>query len=90
MTILQNRVLQLSTIIHAWNELEESSQKNSINFISEFIESASLLQKLSGDTLLESELTIFNKNNKKQLNIDLLWMKFLIGATMSKKGKKNF
>jgi hypothetical protein len=46
MTILQNRISQLSTIIHAWNELEEGSQKKSINFISEFIESASLLQKM--------------------------------------------
>ena len=65
MTILQNRISQLSTIIHAWNELEEGSQKKSINFISEFIESASLLQKLSGDEILASELKLFNQNYQK-------------------------
>ena len=71
MTILQNRISQLSTIIHAWNELEEGSQKKSINFISEFIESASLLQKLSGDEILASELNLFNKNYNKIFGSDL-------------------
>ena len=71
MTILQNRISQLSTIIHAWNELEEGSQKKSINFISEFIESASLLQKLSGDEILSSELKLFNQNYQKLFDKDL-------------------
>lgn len=71
MTILQNRISQLSTIIHAWNELEEGSQKKSINFISEFIESASLLQKLSGDEILASELKLFNQNYQKLFDKDL-------------------
>ena len=71
MTILQNRISQLSTIIHAWNELEEGSQKKSINFISEFIESASLLQKLSGDRNLASELKLFNDNYQKLFDKDL-------------------
>jgi hypothetical protein len=46
MTILQNRTSQLSTILQAWNELDEDFQKKSISFISEFIESASLIQKI--------------------------------------------
>ena len=71
MTILQNRISQLSTIIHAWNELEEGSQKKSINFISEFIESASLLQKLSGNDILGSELKLFNENYQKLFDKDL-------------------
>ena len=71
MTILQNRISQLSTIIHAWNELEEGSQKKSINFISEFIESASLLQKLSGDEIFASELKLFNQNYQKLFDKDL-------------------
>jgi hypothetical protein len=71
MTILQNRISQLSTIIHAWNELEEGSQKKSINFISEFIESASLLQKLSGDENLAVELKLFNDNYQKLFDKDL-------------------
>ncbi len=71
MTILQNRISQLSTIIHAWNELEEGSQKKSINFISEFIESASLLQKLSGNETLASELKLFNQNYQKLFDKDL-------------------
>ena len=71
MTILQNRISQLSTIIDAWNELEEGSQKKSINFISEFIESASLLQKLSGDEILASKLNLFNENYQKLFDKDL-------------------
>jgi hypothetical protein len=65
MTILQNKTSQLTTILQAWNELEEGSQKKSINFISEFIESASLLQKLSGDDNLASQLKLFNDNYEK-------------------------
>jgi len=65
MTILQKRTSQLTTILQAWNEFEEDSQKKSINFISEFIESASLLQKLSGDDNLAMELKIFNDNYQK-------------------------
>ena len=71
MAILQNRVSQLSTIIQAWNEIEESSQKKSINFISEFIESASLLQKLSGDEDLGRQLKTFNENYQKLFDKDL-------------------
>jgi len=71
MTILQNRISQLSTIIHGWNELEEGSQKKSINFISEFIESASLLQELSGDEILASKLKLFNENYQKLFDKDL-------------------
>jgi hypothetical protein len=71
MAILQNRVSQLSTIIQAWNEIEESSQNKSINFISEFIESASLLQKLSGDEDLGRELKTFNENYQKLFDKDL-------------------
>jgi hypothetical protein len=71
MTILQDRISQLSTIIHAWNELEEGSQKKSINFISEFIESASLLQKISGDENLASQLKLFNENYQKLFDKDL-------------------
>ena len=71
MTILQNRISQLSTIIHAWNELEEDSQKKSINFISEFILSASLFQKFSGDENLETQLTSFQENYKNIFGSDL-------------------
>jgi len=71
MTILQERTSQLTTILQAWNELEEGSQKKSINFISEFIESASLLQKISGDENLASQLKLFNKNYQKLFDKDL-------------------
>jgi hypothetical protein len=54
MTILQDRTSQLTTILQAWNGLEEDSQKKSITFISEFILSASLFQKFSGDENLEA------------------------------------
>lgn len=71
MTILQERTSKLTTIIQAWNELEEGSQKKSINFISEFIESASLLKKLSGDEILAAELKLFNDNYQKLFDKDL-------------------
>jgi len=71
MTILQNRTSQLTTILQAWNELEEDSQKKSINFISEFILSASLFQKFSGDENLETQLTSFQENYNKLFGSDL-------------------
>ena len=71
MTILQDRTSQLTTILQAWNGLEESSQKKSINFISEFILSASLFQKFSGDENLETQLTSFQENYKKLFSSDL-------------------
>ena len=71
MTILQNRISQLTTILQAWNELEEDSQKKSINFISEFILSASLFQKFSGDENLETQLTSFQENYKNIFGSDL-------------------
>ena len=71
MTILQNRISQLTTILQAWNELGEDSQKKSINFISEFILSASLFQKFSDDKNLETQLTSFQENYKKIFGSDL-------------------
>jgi hypothetical protein len=71
MAILQNRTSQLTTILQAWNELGEDSQKKSINFISEFILSASLFQKFSGDKNLETQLTRFQENYKKLFGSDL-------------------
>ena len=71
MTILQNRISQLTTILQAWNELGEDSQKKSINFISEFILSASLFQKFSGDENLETQLTSFQENYKNIFGSDL-------------------
>ena len=71
MTILQNRISQLTTILQAWNELGEDSQKKSINFISEYILSASLFQKFSDDKNLETQLTSFQENYKKIFGSDL-------------------
>jgi hypothetical protein len=71
MTILEKRISQLTTILQAWNELEEGSQKKSINFISEFILSASLLQKFSGDENLKTQLTSFQENYKNIFGSDL-------------------
>ena len=53
MTILEKRTSQLTTILQAWNDLEKDDQEKSINFISEFILSASLLQKFSKDENLK-------------------------------------
>ena len=63
--------MQLTTILQAWNELEEGSQKKSINFISEFILSASLFQKFSGDENLKTQLTSFQENYKNIFGSDL-------------------
>ncbi len=71
MTILQNRISQLTTILQAWNELGEDSQKKSIYFISEFILSASLFQKFSDDKNLETQLKSFQENYKKIFGSDL-------------------
>ena len=71
MTILENRISQLTTILQAWNELGEDSQKKSINFISEFILSASLFQKFSGDENLKTQLTSFQENYKNIFGSDL-------------------
>lgn len=71
MTILENRISQLTTILQAWNELGEDSQKKSISFISEFILSASLFQKFSGDKNLETQLTSFQENYKNIFGSDL-------------------
>ena len=71
MTILENRISQLTTILQAWNELGEDSQKKSINFISEFILSASLFQKFSGDENLKTQLTSFQENYNKIFGSDL-------------------
>ena len=71
MTILENRISQLITILQAWNELEEDSQKKSISFISEFILSASLFQKFSGDKNLETQLKSFQENYKNIFGSDL-------------------
>ena len=71
MTILQNRISQLTTILQAWNELGEDSQKKSINFISEFILSASLFQKFSDNKNLETQLTSFQENYQKLFGSDL-------------------
>ena len=71
MTILENRISQLTTILQAWNELGEDSQKKSINFISEFILSASLFQKFSDDENLKTQLTSFQENYKNIFGSDL-------------------
>ena len=71
MTILENRISQLTTILQTWNELEEDSQKKSISFISEFILSASLFQKFSGDENLKTQLTSFQENYNKIFGSDL-------------------
>ena len=65
MTILEKRTSQLTTILQAWNDLEKDDQEKSINFISEFILSASLLQKFSKDENLKTQLTLFQENYKK-------------------------
>ena len=71
MTILEKRTSQLTTILQAWNDLEKDDQEKSINFISEFILSASLLQKFSKDENLKTQLTLFQENYKKIFGVDI-------------------
>jgi len=71
MTIIEKRVEQLTTIFKVWNENEPENQQKTINYLSEFLTSASLLQKISGDKNLEEQLELFHENFQKNFGADL-------------------
>ena len=71
MTIIQKRVEQLTAIFKVWNENDPENQQKTINYLSEFLTSASLLQKISGDENLKEQLELFNENFQRNFRADL-------------------
>ncbi|MFM8186272.1 MAG: hypothetical protein ACKN9I_05030 [Alphaproteobacteria bacterium] len=71
MTIIKKRVEQLTTIFKIWNENDSENQQKTINYLSEFLTSASLLQKISGDENLKEQLRLFRENFQKNFGADL-------------------
>ncbi len=71
MTVIENRINQLTSVFRVYNEMPDEEQSFSINYISEFLTSASLLQKISGDKNLKEQLDLFQNNFKKNFGADL-------------------
>lgn len=71
MTIIKKRVEQLTAIFKVWNENDPENQQQTINYLSEFLTSASLLQKISGDKNLKEQLELFRENFQRNFGSDL-------------------
>ena len=71
MTIIESRIKQLTSVFGVYNKMSSEEQSFSINYISEFLTSASLLQKISGDENLKEQLDLFQENFQRNFGADL-------------------
>jgi hypothetical protein len=70
--IIEKRQQQLTSILQAWNDrLSVEQKRNSINFIIPLIESASLLESISRNASLRSQLDNFRTNYEAALGADI-------------------
>ncbi len=60
-TFLNTRQNQLTSILQAWNKLDSEKQKATINLVVPLIQSASLLNAISPNKSLNSQLELFQR-----------------------------
>jgi len=71
MQIITQRANQLIEILTAWNSLDTSTQEKSINYISDFLVSASVVNKLIDNSDLKAQLERFKENYLQIFGFDV-------------------
>ena len=69
--VIEIRQAQLISILEAWNSLSTTQQQDSINLIIPLIESASLLEVISKNQDLRTQLDNFRSKYKESLSADI-------------------
>ena len=69
--VIEKRQAQLISILQAWNSLSKTQQQDSINLIIPLIESASLMEVISKNQALRTQLDNFRTKYEESLGADI-------------------